>query len=578
MTFLMPPFSKNDEMAHFYRAFSVAQGQIFCKTDEKFSFTIPRSYYELPYFLHSDDILFDISKKFPKSIYVADFSNLSKENETIYFGLCHLNFLGYFPNVLGILVGLAINNMLVVYFLGRITAFIFFLGCLFFSLKIIPKHYRLVVMFYASIPMVVHQVTVFSYDVMVISLAPVLFALLLKILVDKKLNRSLFIVFLIALALFTLPKPGYNFFLLLYFLIPWKYINKSFVKYLVITIISLGLIGLCTWFLLSKSPIHPRYFMPLVDDQIHMKILMSDPLLFIKIVFNSMVQNSNFYFRGMIGIFGVNDTYPISDFLYFIYTMGFGIVFYQLVKDSKNMILVGWKSLFVLLFILISTFFAIFLALYFNWTVITSMSVGGVQGRYFLVLLPLLFWFLENLVFLIKRYRWTKIFIVFLLAIAVLANITYSIYKRYYDYSRTISNGNEMNEVLANNSTKKTVVKESILVDKPVEFLVDAKTPGYKIGGISFLFENQGKLVNIPYFYELKDTDCVNVIKSGFLDQNQLQNEGVYNLFFNEVVRVNSDKFCINIKPFATKGNLSNYINLVSYDGQKAINLLYITK
>ena len=110
-----------------------------------------------------------------------------------------------------------------------------------------------------------------------------------------------------------------------------------------------------------------------------------------------MISNRNFYFTGMIGIFGLIDTFMPTIYIV-MYSLGMFIII--LSDFSLCPIKFNWKYKCISVLGSIATIFAAFLGLYVLWT---SMELGvgaetitGIQGRYFIPIIPLAIVILSN--------------------------------------------------------------------------------------------------------------------------------------------------------------------------------------
>src|SRR5256885_540031 len=104
-TFLVPPFQKSDEPAHFHRAVSITNLDFVCQTDEngEHFFAMKRKYADLPNVLHAWDVAFNYKAKFNRDWLQADFSDPSFDQPARIYRFCSLLVPGYLPSAFGVL-------------------------------------------------------------------------------------------------------------------------------------------------------------------------------------------------------------------------------------------------------------------------------------------------------------------------------------------------------------------------------------------------------------------------------------------------------------------------------------------
>ncbi len=183
LIFGLPPFQKFDETVHFGRTMALSQGQLFCKDGH---FEIPIVWDNLKHDYRFQKVLLE-NEKFP--IDTVDFSKKWTEEELTQnskIGGCGLNLLGYVPNTIGVWATSWTNRPAIVFYGGRVAGFVFLVTMLLWSLRIIDKKFQYLIWFYGLLPMVVHQATSFSYDVVIVSLILPLTALLVNKIIRKR--------------------------------------------------------------------------------------------------------------------------------------------------------------------------------------------------------------------------------------------------------------------------------------------------------------------------------------------------------------------------------------------------------
>ncbi len=112
----------------------------------------------------------------------------------------------------------------------------------------------------------------------------------------------------------------------------------------------------------------------------------SDPLQFIKIVATDVWTNTSLYMQGWIGVYGYN-YWPVPLVTYLLYPLAvlatLWLADHGPLPDKRTRIVLA--ALFVIGYLLT------IVSLYVAFTPVGSLFVAGVQGRYFTVVMPLLF-------------------------------------------------------------------------------------------------------------------------------------------------------------------------------------------
>lgn len=435
--FLVPPFQKADENAHFLRAVALSDGQFSCllSQDSEKVFLIPKAYFDYINKVGTNRIAFKYEQKFRfNSISEFDENQLNKTETVDYKGYCSLSFPAYIPTAIAIFLGESIGSISLSLYLGRLVSFALFFGSIIWSYKKIKSmELRYVLIAYALIPMVLHQVTSFGYDALTLTITPIIFSILVLTFKEKGVSKQDLIRFLLAVILLLVSKPGYYFLALLYFLIPKNKITSNNKSYIVITVFyMLGCIGSA---LLFARIYHENggYIGSTTINPLEQLKLITNPLFLLKLIRNTLNTSFYFYLESFIGKFGWLD-YGLPFSVYMIYIASWISLIFKL-KTSSFIKIPFSKTLF-LGFILLITIGFIFGSIYLTWNAVGSTVITGVQGRYFLVLFPFLVLFSVGLLQFLGEKKKFKFLLLLFLILYLLLEITFSIYKRYYDYTQ----------------------------------------------------------------------------------------------------------------------------------------------
>ena len=172
-------------------------------------------------------------------------------------------------------------------------------------------------------------------------------------------------------------------------------------------------------------------FVP-ITDQIspsqQISYILSVPLNFITVLFNSIIVNFHYYLVTFVGFFGWVDVgldTPLPDVVVFAYLLV--LILAAIFDENGYKIKIHQKV--ISLFIVLIMSFAIFVIEYLLWTPVGSNIIDGVLGRYFIPFTPLLLLLLLNKwkVNLNNKDLLFTLFIVFTLIVSV-----FTILNRFY--------------------------------------------------------------------------------------------------------------------------------------------------
>lgn len=428
MVFLIPPFQKPDEPIHFLRVITLIEGDYFCVEKEKI-IDIDSTYLSFPQQFDTSRIAFNYNEKFHISSLLNQSFDLSGDIGTIE-SLCHLPMMSYLIFVPPILLGELFSNVLLGFYLSRLIALVFFSIAILLSLKILKEsHFRYIILLFALIPMVLHQVSCIGYDYLQLSLAAILFSLSVNFFTKKIPKRSL-ISFVLLLVLFVLLKPGYYFIPFLYLLIPRENLFGYFKqRYFVIQFVFILLIISFIFLLINayNNPVADLSQFPISEKM----SIFSDMGNLFSLAYNTLVQLRLFYFQSFWGYFGWLD-YVLPKVLYQILTISFIALGIQLSKE-KLYAVISIKTIIILTLVLMASFGTIFFSLYITNPVDTPV-IYGVQGRYFLVFFPYILFLFGYIVSSLKRIPPRKLIkcLIVLVCILAIVLIVWTIASRYY--------------------------------------------------------------------------------------------------------------------------------------------------
>ncbi|WP_277291234.1 DUF2142 domain-containing protein [Streptococcus orisratti] len=297
--------------------------------------------------------------------------------------------LSYLPQVIGISLGNLLHLPLVAtYYLGRICNLLVYALLIFFAIKLAGR-LKQVVAVTSLIPMNIYLAASYNQDGFALGLVILALAVFMNMLQaeDNKISGLKLLSYYLLCGLLVLSKFTYFLLVILPFFIPsTKFDNNKklvFVNKILGILIVTGFAAI--WFKLYgqvKIPILADFLKQVnVGEQIHN--LIHSPLVYGRVVFREMLVNV-FNLDNILRFGGL--TYGTTNLftLYAIFTV------FVYLNNATKVKLHWWTHLGVFLVIAGITG-ATVLAMFLTWTPVGSMVVLGVQSRYLIGILPLLF-------------------------------------------------------------------------------------------------------------------------------------------------------------------------------------------
>ena len=125
-----------------------------------------------------------------------------------------------------------------------------------------------------------------------------------------------------------------------------------------------------------------------------MIFVLHNPIEYLRIMLSTIKENRDFFVSSTVGVFGLVDTYLYSaivyPYIFFLFMVGFFEISIQNVS-------INWIQRLAVFVSVLAGIFGTFLAMYIFWTSkmegsgVGAESITGVQGRYFIPFLPIVF-------------------------------------------------------------------------------------------------------------------------------------------------------------------------------------------
>ena len=298
--------------------------------------------------------------------------------------------LGYFPQVLGVVIGRMLHMGAVrVFLMGKLFILLFYIFCMYWTIKRIPVGKELMATI-GLLPMTMEQVTSYSYDAVVLCACFLFIGIVLELIYSKrKVTWKDIALLTILVLIMAMVKIVYFVIALLCVAIPAESFGGKKKKFLAaVFIIFVGFAGIMFTRLSHIVEVTTGSTLALYGQETYSLGYLfegfSRPL---KIVYSTLWENISFYLYSMLGIrLGWYDI-PIPEFVLF----GFTVVLFMTARKSKDEL---WnmptevKALALTAAVI--CILGVEAALLLDYTTIDSIVVQGVHGRYFLPILPLL--------------------------------------------------------------------------------------------------------------------------------------------------------------------------------------------
>ena len=314
----------------------------------------------------------------------------------------------YLPQILGVLLGVLLKfSGFWTLYLGKVFAMLFFTICIFFSIKLIPWG-KMVIMTVALLPMSMELASSFSYDCVLNALCILFISYTLHLICKKdKVTWKDFLFLGIIICVIAPCKMFYFLIAGMLYLIPKeKYKSKKTYWMMNTGILVAGLAVLIIMrFQFLTSHVGGATPSAIEDATVNYSIatILGDIPHSISVLFNTAIIKSEFYYNSMwgnqLGSLQVYiPTFVITSFVLVLFTAGVCTT-----REERVIYEPDAKFRLVNLGLSLLMFLGILAALWIGWTPVTYGVIEGVQGRYFLPFLPMIFLSMRNKTFLLQK-------------------------------------------------------------------------------------------------------------------------------------------------------------------------------
>lgn len=382
---VMPTFKSHDEYYHWLKAYEVSEGNLMTPIKDGIQGSImPDSVAEV---FPSDWIHMtysDAKEILNVKLNEEEQGILNPETAAVY------SFVQYVPQAIGICIGrLVTDNVYIITYAGRAINMMFAILILYLAIKITPFGKKLLLI-PAMIPIAIEGFTSLSPDAMTISISFLYIAYILYLAFGNKekvkiKDKAILLLLSIIIAL---CKIVYIPLVMLILIIPkYKFKNESNKNKLLNFIIIAGIAIIIN---LSWLAISSRYLSTFRegDSTVQVMLAISNPIEYLQKLLYTVNLYGNKY---TMSLFGSELGWGELVKLYSIIPYAFlGIYCFSAIIDDEIKGKFEKYQIFWMALVVIAILGLIFTSLYVQWTVVGSNRIEGVQGRYFLPILPLI--------------------------------------------------------------------------------------------------------------------------------------------------------------------------------------------
>lgn len=390
--FATPALQVPDEYEHFYRTLYISEGHVFPeKVGNMSGVYVPQSVH-----LTATEISkewFTFLKNRDDKLNLTSLLNIKfNSQDRVFEDISRIAVITYSPvpyiiSAFVITIGKLLNlSPLILIYLGRLANLISWIFLTYLAIRITPVH-KWVLFMIALIPMTLFEVASLSADSLIMGLSFIIIAIFFKFAFDKNKKRvnkkDIYILFILILLL-SLSKQIYFVLMFLIFLIPAEKFGgrKNMILAFLILFISIIIIS-GGWNLIVKDLYVP--IVPQISISGQIAYILGDPLRFPYALLKTFFYRGFSYQLLFVGNFLLDIPLP----LWWIGLYAFSIIPVALM--DKNKIIITRRQKLISLIIFITIFLLVCAFVYVSWTVVGQNIIDGIQGRYFIPILPLFF-------------------------------------------------------------------------------------------------------------------------------------------------------------------------------------------
>lgn len=408
---ILPPFSSPDEPVHFGTAYKISNDILGKKALSENNVVLMRK----------DDATVPLDPIPTAKIYeytIHSFFNGVKDTtptEWKHGNLYSKNVITHLPAAIGISIArvLGLGSVPLIY-MGRLMNLLFYVTLVYFAIKFVPFG-KMVFFVLSMTPMLLELIGSYSYDAVINALAFLSIALLLQCIYGEEKIGIKRIAELVALASLLGPsKIVYSFIFVLCIFIPKEKFKDKRMYYGTIAAVFAAVIlsnvyvnmGAMTQVSGAENgAVATRN----VVQQYSLKWCLQNPFHALKIYLHTTRVFGLYYFQSMFGSLLGWLELPVSHLVIYVFAMLIGASFF-FERDTKEKIFTSHRI--VTIGILLAVYALVLFSMLSGCTPFGTDTILGVQGRYFLAVMPLFLIVLTNEKIKIKKI-FQKYFLLF---------------------------------------------------------------------------------------------------------------------------------------------------------------------
>lgn len=426
LVFLTPPFQNFDEPAHFYRAWSLAEGDVLPSRDIYVS--LPANVAKLVYSFPVVPIIRGEVRVRPGGIWSQLGTRFSKERAPSVGYSAGYGPVGYLPQASAILVTRIIGRSpLASLYFGRLLNLVCSTLLVFLAIRLLPFA-KAALFVIALLPMTVMQMASFSPDALLLAGCFLFLALVLKLATEERVTWPATVVLCLTGIFLLNAKPGYALIAFLVFLLRPSQFGGKKRYWTVVSILLLGALGLSALFVLTQPQSKNLVQLILgpdngVDPVAQARYALAHPLAFPRAVLGAFQTNGLFYGKLVVGAFAWG-SFLTSDVIAILA----GLALAAIIAARENVHLAAWRRA-TILGVSAATAAVVCAVFYATFTRVGATTIGGLQGRYFTPSLLLAFVGLTGFPF---GRRWLVPVVVGVIVVILAASTIHTIVRFYY--------------------------------------------------------------------------------------------------------------------------------------------------
>ena len=395
MIFLMPPCNVPDEASHYTKGYELArvygeEGQGFIQTP-----VATNEFLNVAANVQSHDNDINARFYFKEVLRNSDYTQFI-DGKVNYANVKKAFFIPYIICGLVVKIGTMLSlSPLVIFLITRLANLIFATIIKYFAIKIAPRFKR-VLFIIGLLPIVIQQSAAINVDTYTDAVAFLLIAYILKLIYEiKEIGVMQVLLLFGAGLLLCFGKFGYFPVALMLILVPnAKFKSKS--KGIVLKVAFFVFMLIISYFF---NTINNYIITDVVNDETNvygLKYILTNPFSAIAVYFRSfLIRLDQDIFRGYFNCFGYS-TVVLKTIPYLVtFAMYIIILCTKEADDEEQKLTLFEKIVYVLIFVMLIGI--IYTVAFSAWTKMGARSILGVQSRYFIPLLPLLYFVIQDI-------------------------------------------------------------------------------------------------------------------------------------------------------------------------------------